>query len=310
MSCDRNAESGSSSSCLLTPVSTIAAVIINWNSADLVTTAVSAVAPQVADIIVVDNASTDSSLSELRSRFAQNRTVHFVSLDENRGFAGGTNAGTKLALELGAKMVLWLNSDATMLPGSVADMTAFLAGREEVAAVGPSVLNSDNKTIQHTTCALNYENPPHWASWNKSGIEGGPMSSQWLSGEAMLIRSQALSKVGLLNEDFFFWAEDVEWSLRARRAGFQLWCVPKARCLHDTAGSSSSKIRDYFAARNLLLLLRFHSGRSKLGVLILGSRQLRWQVRTIVREGRFDSIPMIARGICDGLSPTMRRRYP
>ena len=310
MSSDRNAKSGSSSGWLLTPDSTIAAVIINWNSAELVTAAVTAVAPQVTNIIIVDNASTDSSLSELRNRFAQNRTVHFVALDQNRGFAGGTNAGTQLALDLGVKMVLWLNSDAIMLPGSVAKMTGFLSPREEVAAVGPSVLNPDNKTIQHTTCALNYENPPHWASWNKSGTDGGPMPSEWLSGEAMLIRAQALSKVGLLNEDFFFWAEDVEWSLRARRAGFELWCVPEARCLHEIAGSSTSEIRDYFAARNLLLLLRFYSGRRRFGALILGSRELRWQVRKTVREGSFNSIPMIARGIRDGLSPTMRRRYP
>jgi GT2 family glycosyltransferase len=286
-----------------------AAVIVNWNSTELVKTSAQSIIDQVTEIVVVDNASATPGLDELRSWAAGTPTVQLVCLDSNQGFAGATNSGTQLALDRGADAVLWLNSDATMTPGSVAVLRSFLDANPKAAAASPAVMAPDNVNLQHTSCSFS-DAKRLWGSWDKAGLDGPPVRSDWLSGEAILVRGSALREVGLLNEHLFFWAEDLEWSLRATKLKFELWCVPEVRCKHAVAGSSSSTVREYFAARNLLILLRLHSGESLLGVTRLGAKQLYWQTKRAVREKRVRSLPFIFVGIADGLSKTMRRRFP
>jgi GT2 family glycosyltransferase len=235
--------------------------------------------------------------------------VHTLKLSSNMGFAGATNAGSQIALERGAELILWLNSDATMAPGSVSTLASYLVDNPKAAAASPAVMTPNEAELQHTTCSF-LDRQRLWGVWDSHGLDGPPLKSEWLSGEAMLVRAAALRTIGPLNEDLFFWAEDLDWSLRATERGYELWCVPESRCAHAVAASSTSTIRDYFASRNLLILLRIHSGRSRFGVLRLATKQLYWQTKCAAREKRFRSFPFIFHGTIDGLSTRMRRRYP
>ena len=287
----------------------VAAVIVNWNSGDLVASAVTSVIDDVSEVIVVDTASTDDSLTMLRRRFGSSSGIRLIELNENLGFAGATNAGTRLALDEEADLVLWLNSDATMLPGAVHELASFLESRSDAAAAAPAVLDPVSRSPQHTSCTLVDANSLK-GHWETHGLDGPPLRSDWLSGEAILLRSSAVASIGLLSDTLFFWAEDLDWSLRATELGYELWCVPTAHCLHHVGGSSASDIRAYFAARNLLILLRTRRGLSRGGALRRGLPQIRYQLRRLAAHRQTRALRFLLLGLSDGLSRDFRRRFP
>jgi N-acetylglucosaminyl-diphospho-decaprenol L-rhamnosyltransferase len=222
------------------------------------------------DVIVVDHGSTDGTLELVRERFPGVELVE----QENRGMGGGNNAGMRLA---SGRYWFLLNSDAWVVGDGIERLVAFADAHPEAAVVGPRLLNTDG-TLQRSARA----EPTVWRLTTEyAGVRRlAPGSSllnplylggfdhrsvrevDWLSGAALLVRGAAADEVGLFDESFFMFSEEVDWLTRFRRAGWTVLFYPGAEVVHVGGATHGGQMY----VENLRSNLRFldkHRGRAE-----------------------------------------------
>jgi len=285
-------------------VSRISAVVVHWRdpAATLACLASLAREPEI-DVLVVDNGS--------RHPLAVPPGVRYVRSEENRGYAGGANLGIRDALARRAEVVLLLNDDVRVHPGAACSALRVLDRDPRVAAVGAKVLAR--------------EDPQRlWLAWGRvtyrqslvalcgAGELDGPAYAEerdveWIAGCAMWLRARALAAVGLFDEEFFAYHEEVEWCARARAAGWRVVYCPDAVVTHGGRGTSTAvasvRVRKYFTARNMVLYARRHASpvqRAKLACFLVGTLplQLLWNLP----RGRAGEVVLKMRGVRDALT--------
>lgn len=252
--------------------------ILSWNTRQLLDDCLRAIYadPESGqwEVLVVDNASTDGSPEQVRRCFPQARLL--VSR-ENLGFSRGNN----LALEQArGEYLLLLNSDTRVEPGALGRLVHFAAGRQEAGAVGPMLLNADGSL--QLSCGIA---PSLWTEflhklllhklfpvfklggWNHGAIR--PVG--WVSGACLLIRRQALDEVGPLDSSIYMCYEDLEWCLRLRRGGWQIFYYPFSRVVHLGGQSIRKNLREMLVVsqQSLFYLFQKHFGRGRLQALRL-----------------------------------------
>lgn len=279
--------------------SRIAIVIVSYNVCDLLRQCLSSAtgAELPADVIVVDNASHDNSVAMVEREFPG---VRLIANDTNRGFAAGTNQGLRAALELGAacraptpEYVLLLNPDAFLRPGALAAMTEFMDQHPRVGVVGARLFYPDGRsqegawhfpTLWMTLFDLFPPRGPLLGRLYASSLNGRyreergsqPFPIDHPLGAAMLMRRAAITEVGLLDEDYWMYVEEVDWCYRCRQAGWAIWQVPQAEVVH-VAGASSQQ----FKGRSFVAL---HRSRLRFFAKHFSAAYARWN-RRIVAAG-------------------------
>ncbi len=207
------------------------------------------------EIIVVDNASTDGSVEMLRANFPHARVT---ANSENVGFAKANNQGLTIAR---GRYWMLLNPDTEILPDAPNPfrlLADFMDAHPRAGACGASLFYPDG-TRQHS--AFRFPNlaqiymdlfPVNWRLRESSlngrypfarYERGAPFPIDHPLGAALLMRPDAAKQVGLLDEDYFIYAEEVDWCIRLKRAGWEIFCVPQARILHHEA-RSTKQFRD------------------------------------------------------------------
>jgi GT2 family glycosyltransferase len=210
--------------------------------------------------VVLDNASTDGSVEAIRAAFPE--TV-VVELTENLGYAGNNNTGLKAALDLGAEWVFVLNEDVILDPAAVSALIAAAGSQPEIGIAGPLVLHHSEPGIIQSAGGLM---DARWQAYHRGenqpdqGQYASPDRVDWISGCALLVRRQVIEQVGGLDARYFYYWEETEWCLRARRAGWQVLFVPQARIWHKGVQRDyqPSPNVTYYATRNRLLTLAKH----------------------------------------------------
>jgi hypothetical protein len=224
------------------------------------------------EIIVVDNASSDGTFEMLEREFPQ---VQLVKNPENLGFARANNIGIQQSC---GRHVCLMNSDVIVLDGCLDRLVAYLDTRPKVGMCGPRVLNRD-RTLQVScrhfptlwnnlcqTVGLNYALPrAKWCSesFMKYWDHDSEREVDALSGCFWMVRREALDQVGLLDEAFFFYGEDIDWCKRFHKAGWGVMFYPGAEAIH-LGGASSRRmpIRFYLELQKAdLRYWRKHHGR-------------------------------------------------
>ncbi len=245
----------------------VAAVIVNWNRADLTRKCVDSLQRGhlvPAWIVVVDNGSREDP----RQAFADiPGAISWVLLRENRGFAGGANAGIEYALQQGAEAIFLVNNDAVADPNCLFELAEALAADTKLAAVGAKTLTQEDPPRIHTAYGvLTYHGPlVQQRGWMEPDISKFDRFAEvdYVSGCAMLLRRQALDDVGLFDSEFFAYHEDLEWCVRARAAGYRVAYVPTAVVRHrmhaSTDGGGYLSPITYLSARNAVLFVRKHA---------------------------------------------------
>jgi GT2 family glycosyltransferase len=267
----------------------IAIVVLNWNRRDDTLGCLQSLAEAQIDgaaLFVVDNGSRDGSVEAIRQRFP---AVRVVALPENRGFAGGNNAGMRAALAAGAHGVLLLNNDTRVAPDFLVPMLWALDAYPRAAAVCSAIHRLDRPEMLDVAYArVRFEQRDAVQLCGVNALPGDGFGSRCeievAVGCSMLITAAALRDVGLFDERYFAYHEDVDWSLRARRAGYQLVYEPFSRVLHRGSTTTAAvqtplaaaadrvqydlpnaealpwnPARTYLGARNLVRLLRGHA---------------------------------------------------
>jgi GT2 family glycosyltransferase len=251
----------------------VTAVVLAWNGREDTLACLEslrgATYPELS-IVVVDNGSTDGGPEAVAAAFPDTR---LLPLGENRGFAGGVNAGVEAALGEGADAVLLLNNDATVEPGFLEPLVD-AAGAEGVGAACAQILDSATGRIWYAGATYD---PRRGHQGRHTGHgdsplppETAPYETERACGGAMLLPREALAEVGLLDERLFAYAEDVDWSLRARRAGLRILVVPASVVHHRVSastGGAASPDSLYYALRNGLVVAERDAPAGGLGTL-------------------------------------------
>jgi GT2 family glycosyltransferase len=223
----------------------ISVVIVNWN---LPEDTIACVRSLLEDgfspeqILVVDNGSTDGSLDRIGGAFSP--PPQLLRSERNRGFAGGNNLGIDRLLQQSTQWVWLLNNDTIVPPGTRVELERATVEHPDYALLSPLILYHDEpervwsvgNTVRWGTLLTR---DPHK---DKPIMAGMPhlVEVDSLTGCALLVRSDVFARIGLLDEAYFMYAEDGDFCLRARRAGFRLACWTSARILHKVARSSGS----------------------------------------------------------------------
>lgn len=225
-------------------------LVLNWNGLGHLEACLPSLVKTDYDncqIVVLDNGSTDGSESWVREHYPQ---VQLTTFERNLGFTGANNAGIKAAMKEGADYVALLNNDTRVEPDWLGALVAAAEGDPTVAICQAQQRTWDGDHEIH------FRFIPEWAEAEAvyAPILNGatPVPTPFASGCAMLLRSDALEKIGLFDERYFAYVEDVDLTLRAWIAGYQALVVPQAVVYHRFGGSSDHGRNMFWGYRNQL----------------------------------------------------------
>ncbi len=236
----------------------VSVIIVNWNGKSLLKECLNSLAAQTAkeiEIILVDNGSQDGSADYVREQYP---AVRLVSLPENLGFAGGNNAGIKVAR---GEYIALLNNDTKTDPAWLENLLSEAESSPHSTGMWASkILSYDNPGIFDNVGLLLY---PDGLGRGRGRLEKDqgqydqPGEAFFPSGCAGLYRRAMLIEIGLFDEEFFAYADDVDIGLRARLAGWGCWYVPSARVYHKYSASSTaySPFKAFLVERNRIWVL-------------------------------------------------------
>lgn len=218
-------------------------VVLSWNRRDQTLECLQSLQDAWfggAQAIVVDNGSRDGSVEAIRDRFPQ---LDVIALPENRGFAGGCNVGINAALQRGAGAVLLLNNDTKVAPDFLGWLVQSMNEHPRAAAVSGAVLRFDNPEVLDVAYLEIFfgHGLVHRRGVNALPGQGFDVERQIDVGvgSCLLLRREAIMRVGLLDEEYFAYHEEVDWCFRARQAGFEIWYQPLSRIWHHGSRSTS-----------------------------------------------------------------------
>ncbi len=242
----------------------LAVIVLAWNHRAYTLACLRSLAQQTAPhtVYVVDNASTDGTAEVVATAFP---TAHILRNTANIGFAGGNNVGLAAAFAADADAVLVLNNDTTLAPDALAELIAAAEAHPAAGIINPLIL---------------FAQPPHrvWFAGADIGkwtahtpMQGHNAARTTLptiirpigraTGTAMLITRACYERIGGFDGALFMYYEDVEYSLRARDAGFSILLAPQAIVSHHvsvSAGGGKSPNSIYYNTRNGIVTIERH----------------------------------------------------
>jgi hypothetical protein len=243
-------------------VTRIAATVLNYRTPDETLLAVKSLLASrrpIDDIIVVNNDSSDDTRDALKDVSSK---ITYIHTGSNLGFSGGTNVGIREALKRGADRVLLVNSDVIVPPDTVDHLERCLDTTPAAGIAGPVVL-ARSEPDRIASLGMSYAPSTGRMRHRGNGAMAGPDQPasrivDGVSGCLMLVNGDVFDAVGLFDEEYFFSFEDLDFCLKARRAGFATVLAGRANVYHEGGQSlgATSPRRFYFAARNHLLLAR------------------------------------------------------
>jgi GT2 family glycosyltransferase len=247
----------------------VSIVIVSWNTRDLLSDCLQSLRGQAGvstEVFVVDNDSQDGSASMVAAEFPG---VRLIQNQENRGFARASNQGLTFAH---GRYRMLLNSDTRVPEGALRRLVAYLDAHPRVGACGPQLRHFDG-TLQPTGRAfptllasmVAITPVPGWvrratADRFERRDYGLTCDVDELCGAALILRAEALAQVGLLDEDFFFFGEDVDLCWRLHDAGWRVVYLPEAVIEHGWGGSwrKTRERTSLMIQRAYVLLMRKH----------------------------------------------------
>jgi len=239
----------------------LVAVVLNWNGGDDTLAALASL--DGVETVCVDNGSTDGSADRVAERFPN---VELIRTGVNLGFAGGNNVGIRRALDRGADWVLLLNNDAVADPGLPAALAAAAAARPDAGVLACKVYFADPPDVLmyaggNVNLALGYWGRQDGFGKRDDGSWDATRDTGRATGAAMAVSRAAIERAGLLDESLFLYAEDAEWCIRIREAGFAVVYVPEAKAWHvgsAATGGLMSPASLYYDTRNLIVVAERH----------------------------------------------------
>ena len=241
----------------------ISIVIVSWNCkkflVDCLASLRNQVVPDLVEVIVVDNASSDGTPEAVREHYPN---VSLIENTANLGFARGNNIGIELST---GKYIFLINPDVIVLDQCITRMLRFMEDKPDIGMLGPAILDTSG-TVQRSCM----RKPTLWNQFCRSvGLDSLTASSQIFGGFLMkdfrfnqirevdiingcfwMVRREALDNVGTLDAEFWMYGDDLDWCHRFRLAGWRIVFFPEARAIHYGGGSSETAPALYYIEMN------------------------------------------------------------
>ena len=285
---------------------TVSVIILNWNGVQhgfirkYLPTLVQYTDPNVADIVVADNGSEDSSLQVLADEFP---SVKVLPLGDNYGFAEGYNRAIK---QVQTPLVLLLNDDVAVTPNWLTPLLDHLAEHKHTAAVQPKILSDrDHTMFEYAGACGGYVDKngyPYCRGriFNTVEKDEGQYDMKrpimWASGACMLVRRELYLKAGGLDKHFFAHMEEIDLCWRLRRMGWRITCVPHSVVYHLGGGSlpQGDPLKAKLNFRNSLLTLWKNVSKKKRRWIIFRRKCLDFlAAMNFLFHGQFDMVKAI-----------------
>ena len=211
-------------------------------------------------VIVLDNHSTDGSVSAIREAYP---SAQIIELNENLGYAGNNNIGILAALEQGADWVFLLNDDVILDSDCISKLIDEGEHNSQVGILGPLVYHYDEPGVIQSAGG---ELGKYWSSIHLGQNEPdygqfqSPRPVEWISGCAIMVRRELIEHVGILDPKYFIYWEETEWCIRSSRAGWKIIHVPEAKLWHKGVQRDykPKPYVTYYTTRNHLFTLVKH----------------------------------------------------
>ncbi len=239
----------------------VSIVIVNHNAGALLTRCVHAALEQAQEVIVVDNASEDLSITQLIHSFPDQNRLKIIATGRNSGFAAGCNTGLSAATQ---RYILFLNPDCLLQENSLQRMVRVLESDAATGMVGGYLVNPDGTEQGGGRRAI----PTPWRAFvrafglyhlekywprlffdfhlHKQPLPQAPIEVEAISGALMLVRRQAIDDAGPWDEHYFLHCEDLDWCMRFQQKNWKIVFVPDAPVVHFQGTCSRS--RPFFVA--------------------------------------------------------------
>ena len=261
-------------------------------------------------LLLVDNASTDGTVSATREKFP---SVEIISNPRNLGFAAGCNVGLRHALEHGAEFILLINNDTLVDPEALTYLMA--EARTDIGILSPKIYYAADPTRIWSVGGMRHPLTSEITDDARGQIDVGQweqtLERENFAGCAMLFSRRLLTEVGLFDEGFFMYYEDMDLARRTRLAGFRLLMVPQSKIWHKVAlssGGSDSPNERYWMARSSVRFFRKHvHGWRWLIVLPYRSGSAIKTLLRLVAHNKWPSARAYLTGLRDGITEAVQR---
>jgi GT2 family glycosyltransferase len=257
------------------PGPVLSIVIVNWNTRELLAACLESVLdeiralhPQPVQTLVVDNASRDGSAQMVEESFPW---VDLTKNQSNVGFARGNN---QVMPHIRGRYVLLLNPDTEVRPGAFQKLISFMEAHPEAGGAGPRLLNPDD-TLQPSCYPAPTLTRELWRLFHLDAIRhyGTYCMADWdldkdrvvdtVQGACLILRREVLDQIGLFDEEYFIYSEEVDLCFRLRQAGWSLYWVPQAQVVHYGGQSTQQVAAEMFLKlyESKVIFFRKHYGK-------------------------------------------------
>lgn len=253
------------------------------------------------EVILVDNGSSEDRHADFLSAYPE---LIYIRSAENLGFAGGNNLGIK---EAAGTYLLLLNNDTEITSGLLDELSGELERNPAIGLISPLLLYYDSPdTIQYAGFTeMNYITCRNAGigsmELNKGQYDNDSRETGFCHGAAMMCRRADLETVGLMEEQFFLYYEELDWCEKFKRAGKKIWFTGRTKVFHKESISvgKESSIKTYFMTRNRMLYIRRNTG--LLNTLLFSIYYIGLacpkQVLVYLKKGRKDLVKWVFRGV-------------
>ena len=293
----------------------LAIILVNWNQYELTNSCVKSIlncSYKNFKIILVDNCSKDKSVTKLKKDFPN---VHFIQNNSNLGFTGANNKGIQYAKSEDYEYIMLLNNDTEVDENFIEPLLNRLNSEKELGAVQPLILNFQNKkTVWNFGGRFNkFFGIP--VTLNKN-IELNSLQNEslteWISGCCFVFRSSLVDLIGYLDDDYFVYYEDADYSLKIKNTGYNLGIVNESIIYHHEGKSWIQKksweglvspYTHYLNIRNHIYFIKKHnSDFNIIGVWIYQFFKIFSYLLYFTIKLRFVKLKMVYKGLIDGLN--------
>lgn len=236
----------------------VSVVIVNHNAGLLLAKCIRALLDQIKQIIIIDNASTDTSLVEIEQQFSSDEKLQLTikRLDRNIGFAAACNIGIRETI---TPFILFLNPDCILPANAIERLLQVLETDKQIGMVGGRLLNADGSEQGGSRRAI----PTPWRAFvrasglyrlakfwpnlffdfhlHKQPLPSDPVEVEAISGALMLVRREAIDEVGVWDDQYFLHCEDLDWCMRFRQKEWRIFFVPDVQALHHKGACSQAR---------------------------------------------------------------------
>jgi GT2 family glycosyltransferase len=294
-------------------------IVLNFNGAHLLPACLDSLAQQKdadIDVVIVDNASTDGSADLVSQRYPE---VRFIALDKNYGFSAANNVALRDALARGTDYALLLNNDTFAAPDFISEMIVLMQADPQIGVVCPKIFFAHQPDVLwYAGGGFNFwTGGTRHRGWKQ--IDHGQFDHRseitQATGCAMMVRCSAMREVGFLDEQFWIYVEDMDWSFRFRERGYRLVFAPKARLWHidgatnvKVLGQGSEEKRQFLDTRNMIFLARKHLRWWQMPTytLVFGVSHIAFYTALRLWRRDFRALLAIYRGLSQGLRTPLK----